>query len=134
MVQKQVTHLAMEVSSHALVQERVSGHFYEIAAFTNLTQDHLRFSWKYGKLLSAKAKLFYDDLSRQAVINIDDSYGKRLFEQIREKAVSVSRTTSAGDWHYQKVVAKNIGFDVEIINEKGEVISAFFPLLGDAYI
>ena len=131
MVQKHVTHLAMEVSSHALVQERVSGAFFKIAAFTNLTQDHLDFHGSMENYFAAKARLFNDDLSQQAVINIDDNFGKRLFEQVREKAVSVSRITPAGDWHYQKVVAKNSGFDVEIINKKGEVISAFFPLLGE---
>jgi UDP-N-acetylmuramoyl-L-alanyl-D-glutamate--2,6-diaminopimelate ligase len=131
MVQKHVTHLAMEVSSHALVQERVSGAFFKIVAFTNLTQDHLDFHGSMENYFAAKARLFNDNLSQQAVINIDDNFGKRLFEQVREKAVSVSRITPAGDWHYQKVVAKNSGFDVEIINKKGEVISAFFPLLGE---
>lgn len=131
MVQKNVTHLAMEVSSHALVQERVSGAFFKIAAFTNLTQDHLDFHGSMENYFAAKARLFNDDLSQNAVINIDDKYGKKLFEQSRNKAVSVSRLTTAGDWHYQKVATKNNGFDVEIMSNNREVISAFFPLLGE---
>ena len=131
MVQKNVTHLAMEVSSHALVQERVSGAFFKIAAFTNLTQDHLDFHESMENYFAAKARLFNDDLSELAVINIDDNYGKKLFDENRNKAISVSRITENGDWHFQKAVNRNNGFDIEIVGKDGEVIVACFPMLGE---
>ena len=131
MLERKVTHLAMEVSSHALVQERVIGAFFKIAAFTNLTQDHLDFHGSMDNYFSAKAKLFGDDLSQIAVINIDDSYGKKLFTSNRSKAISVSRTTTDGDWHYQKFTHKSDGFKIEIKNKENELIAAHFPLLGE---
>lgn len=131
MLERKVTHLAMEVSSHALVQERVTGAFFKIAAFTNLTQDHLDFHGSMDNYFSAKAKLFRDETSQNAVINIDDPYGKKLFESVKPKAISVSRTTADGDWHYQKFENKSGGFEIEIINKEKELISAHFPLLGE---
>ena len=131
MLQKNVTHLAMEVSSHALMQERVNGAFFKIAAFTNLTQDHLDFHGSMDNYFAAKARLFSDDLSQSAVINIDDPFGIKLFEKINDRAVSVSRISTSGKWHFQKTVNKHDGFDVEIINEQQELISAHFPLLGE---
>src|SRR5207244_5491294 len=68
---------AMEVSSHALAQERTRGLEWDVAIFTNLTQDHLDFHRTMENYFEAKAKLF-QDLSSQpkkkasAVINIDD--------------------------------------------------------------
>lgn len=131
MVQQNVTHLAMEVSSHALVQERLSGAFFKIAAFSNLTQDHLDFHGSMENYFLAKAKLFNDDLSQFAVINIDDKYGIKLFEKNQSKAVSVSRLSTSGNWHFEKIDGKNNGFDLVIVNKNQDQISAFFPLLGE---
>lgn len=131
MIQEQVTNLAMEVSSHALIQERLSGAHFKIAGFTNLTQDHLDFHESMENYFAAKAKLFNDDLSDSAVINIDDQYGRKLFDLKSNKAISVSRIEKSGDWHYQKASATKTGFDIEIINKQNELVSAFFPLLGE---
>src|SRR6267143_2908940 len=85
---------AMEVSSHALAQERTRGIDWNVAVFTNLTQDHLDYHGTMEKYFDAKAKLF-EQLSQQqrkkkpvAIINIDDRYGRRLLAKI-EKKVSV---------------------------------------------
>jgi UDP-N-acetylmuramoyl-L-alanyl-D-glutamate--2,6-diaminopimelate ligase len=72
---------AMEVSSHALDQHRVDATRYEVAVFTNLTQDHLDYHGDMESYFAAKAKLFEpDDEGRQpkAVVNADDAYGVRL--------------------------------------------------------
>src|SRR5436189_2922522 len=76
--------VAMEVSSHALVQDRTRGLEWDVAVFTNLTQDHLDFHGTMENYFEAKAKLF-EQLARQekkkkpvAVINIDDRYGQKL--------------------------------------------------------
>src|ERR1700736_946918 len=79
---------AMEVSSHALAQERTRGLDWEVAVFTNLTQDHLDYHGTMENYFAAKAKLF-EQLGQQekkkkpiAVINVDDRYGQKLIEKI----------------------------------------------------
>ncbi len=73
----------MEVSSHALAQGRVMGCSFEVAVFTNLTQDHLDFHRDMDDYFAAKALLFNRDyLQGRAVINADDSYGRRLIGQL----------------------------------------------------
>jgi UDP-N-acetylmuramoyl-L-alanyl-D-glutamate--2,6-diaminopimelate ligase len=87
---------AMEVSSHALAQERARGIEWDVAVFTNLTQDHLDYHGTMENYFEAKAKLF-EQLPRQekkkkpvAVINIDDRYGQKLVEQIDNKVLVVT--------------------------------------------
>ena len=64
----------MEVSSHALHQERVKGIKYKVAAFTNLTQDHLDYHETMDNYLDAK-KLILKQLEGSMIVNIDDPYG-----------------------------------------------------------
>src|SRR5437879_3164048 len=85
---------AMEVSSHALAQERTRGIEWDVAVFTNLTQDHLDYHGTMENYFEAKAKMF-KQLTLQgkkkkpvAIINSDDRYGRRLLEKI-DKKVSV---------------------------------------------
>lgn len=69
----------IEVSSHALAQERVKACTFDVAVFTNLTQDHLDFHKDMEVYFEAKAKLFHSDyLTGKAIINLDDPYGQRL--------------------------------------------------------
>jgi UDP-N-acetylmuramoyl-L-alanyl-D-glutamate--2,6-diaminopimelate ligase len=72
------TSVAMEVSSHALVQERVAGTRFRVAVFTNLSQDHLDFHGTVETYFSAKARLFEPDLADTAVVNLDDPRGRLL--------------------------------------------------------
>src|SRR2546423_4167216 len=87
---------AMEVSSHALAQERTRGIEWEVAVFTNLTQDHLDFHGTMKNYFEAKAKLF-EELAQQqrkkkpvAIVNIDDRYGQKLIRKIDNKASIVT--------------------------------------------
>ena len=83
---------AMEVSSHALAQERTRGIEWDVAVFTNLTQDHLDFHGTMENYFEAKAKLFLQLASQSkkkgasAVINIDDRYGEKLLDRIAGKS------------------------------------------------
>lgn len=79
-----ITHVVMEVSSHALDMGRVAGCEYDTAAFSNLTQDHLDYHGTMENYCLAKAKLF-DSLSADAtaVVNIDDPAGKIMLEHAR---------------------------------------------------
>ncbi len=78
----------MEVSSHALAQERTRGLEWDVAVFTNLTQDHLDFHGSMNRYFDEKAKLFTALATQQtkknaiAVVNIDDRYGEKLIDRI----------------------------------------------------
>src|SRR5467141_471834 len=85
---------AMEVSSHALAQERIRGLEWEVAVFTNLTQDHLDYHGTMENYFESKAKLFTQLAQQQkkrkpvAVVNMDDRYGEQLLDRI-DKKISV---------------------------------------------
>jgi len=88
----------MEVSSHALAQGRVLGCEFDVAVFTNLTQDHLDFHRDMDDYFAAKALLFGRDyLQGRAIINQDDPYGERLIAQLNPEQVwrySTQKTTA----------------------------------------
>lgn len=87
------TDLVMEASSHALHQGRVAGISFKTALFSNLTQDHLDYHVTMDNYFEAKKSLFTKYLSKEgyAVINIDDSYGKKLFDSLDGNKIAVSR-------------------------------------------
>lgn len=72
--------VVMEVSSFGLVQYRIGDAYFDVAVFTNLTQDHLDYHGTMEEYYKAKRMLF--DICRCAVVNTDDDYGKRLFDEI----------------------------------------------------
>jgi UDP-N-acetylmuramoyl-L-alanyl-D-glutamate--2,6-diaminopimelate ligase len=76
------THVAMEVSSHALEQGRVAAVAFEIAAFTNLTRDHLDYHGSMEAYGEAKAKLFRWPSLKAAAVNIDDAFGRTLADRL----------------------------------------------------
>jgi UDP-N-acetylmuramoyl-L-alanyl-D-glutamate--2,6-diaminopimelate ligase len=87
---------AMEVSSHALAQERTRGLEWNVAAFTNLTQDHLDFHRTMENYFEAKAKLFIGLAAQKqknqpvAIVNVDDRFGQRLLDQIDKRIAIVT--------------------------------------------
>jgi UDP-N-acetylmuramoyl-L-alanyl-D-glutamate--2,6-diaminopimelate ligase len=87
----------MEVSSHALALGRVDGIGFEVAAFTNLSQDHLDFHPDMAGYFAAKADLFTAARARHAVICVDDEWGTRLAGQVAIPIVTVGRDSTA-DW------------------------------------
>ena len=91
-----VSHVAMEVSSHALVQGRVAAVDFEVAVFTNLTRDHLDYHGSMEAYGAAKAMLFAWPGLRSAVINADDAFGRELATQVAE-GVKLLRFSAAGD-------------------------------------
>lgn len=72
------SHVAMEVSSHALEQGRVGAVAFDVVAFTNLTRDHLDYHGSMEAYGEAKAKLFAWPGLRAAVVNVDDAFGREL--------------------------------------------------------
>jgi len=86
-----VSHVAMEVSSHALKLRRVDGSHFDVALFTNLTQDHLDFHGDFKDYFESKKRLFLELLHKSekkqktSVINLDDPYGEILYEELKKK-------------------------------------------------
>lgn len=86
----------MEVSSHALAQDRTRGLEWNVAVFTNLTQDHLDFHGTMENYFESKSKLFTGLAGQEkknktiAVINIDDSYGRQLLDRIDKRVAVVT--------------------------------------------
>ena len=74
--------VAMEVTSHALALGRVEGLRYEAAGFTNLSQDHLDFHTDMEDYFQAKRSLFVPARAEKAAVNVDDPYGRKLFETV----------------------------------------------------
>ncbi len=81
---------AMEVSSHALALNRTDGTRFAVAAFTNLTQDHLDFHTDMEDYFLAKRSLFAGGRAERAVVNIDDAYGDKLAAEFEATTFSAS--------------------------------------------
>jgi UDP-N-acetylmuramoyl-L-alanyl-D-glutamate--2,6-diaminopimelate ligase len=90
--------LVMEVSSHSLALDRISGLAFDCAVFTNLTQDHLDFHGTMEKYYLAKKRLFTDFMKKggRRVINIDNAWGRRLAGEIGpENVVTYGKAADA---------------------------------------
>jgi len=72
--------VAIEVTSHALVQHRLDGYCHDVAVFTNLSQDHLDYHGTMESYFASKARLFTPEHARRAVVSADDPFGRRLLE------------------------------------------------------
>ena len=81
MADRGIDDCVMEVSSHALVLHRVDEVVYDIALFTNLSQDHLDFHDGMEDYFAAKASLFTPERARQAVVCVDDEWGRRVAQE-----------------------------------------------------
>src|SRR6516165_137941 len=75
--------VAMEVSSHALVQARVEGIHFDVAVFTNLSHDHLDYHGTMEQYFAAKAELFAPSRALRGVVFADDAWGRRLLAEAR---------------------------------------------------
>ncbi|PRR78749.1 UDP-N-acetylmuramoyl-L-alanyl-D-glutamate--2,6-diaminopimelate ligase [Clostridium liquoris] len=88
MVDEAVDYCVMEVSSHSLYLDRVYGINFSQSIFTNLTQDHLDFHKTFENYYQAKLLLFKN--SKNSIINIDDEYGKRVYDDIEGNKLTYS--------------------------------------------
>ena len=88
------THVVMEVSSHALTLERIGGVYFDVAAFTNLTEDHLDFHKTMEEYCDAKAELFRR--CGRAVLNRDDAWHDRIAAGSTCDVLTTSKMPSAG--------------------------------------
>jgi UDP-N-acetylmuramoyl-L-alanyl-D-glutamate--2,6-diaminopimelate ligase len=105
MLEQGVTAVVMEVSSHALVMGRVDGMRFDVALFTNLTQDHLDFHGTMEEYYEAKATLFTAARSRTGVVCVDDAWGVRLAAEsdLPLQTYAVGSGDSGADWRAWRV-------------------------------
>ncbi len=114
----------MEVSSHALAQGRVYGLPYDVAIFTNLTQDHLDFHGTMENYFAAKRALFDGEMGappRVAVINIDDAYGAELAASARSAGAQiVSYGLAAAELRAEDARMAASGMSFRLVAPEGE--------------
>ena len=128
--------VAMEVSSHALAQERTRGLEWDVAVFTNLTQDHLDFHGTMESYFESKTKLF-TGLAEQktkkkpvAVINIDDHYGEKLVTRFEKKVPVVTYGMGArADFRASTYRMESGGTSYQL-DARGKVYLVRVPLIG----
>jgi UDP-N-acetylmuramoyl-L-alanyl-D-glutamate--2,6-diaminopimelate ligase len=123
----------LEVSSHALAQERVWGIHFSVAVFTNLTRDHLDYHHDFENYFAAKQRLF-EGLGTPppelAVINVDDPWGRRLLSLRSPRKITYGRESKA-DVGVKRYSQSHSGMSVVLTTPAGEI--AFeTPLVGRA--
>jgi UDP-N-acetylmuramoyl-L-alanyl-D-glutamate--2,6-diaminopimelate ligase len=125
-VEAGATHAVMEVSSHALAQDRVWGVPYEVAVFTNLTRDHLDYHRDMGSYFDAKSILFAGcgtSAPRFAVVNVDDEYGRRLVEtKTRPGQQLITYGMQDGDFRVFQADLRPDGTSFELVTPQGSVM------------
>jgi UDP-N-acetylmuramoyl-L-alanyl-D-glutamate--2,6-diaminopimelate ligase len=139
MSQAGVKAVAIEVSSHALAQQRVRGLDFDIGVFTNLSRDHLDYHGDMDEYFAAKSTLFTDYLEasrkprKAAVINGDDPRGRRLIEKIGSRRYDL---WSYGEQEECDVHPVNVDRDVSglrgTIQAREQFIQFDSPLIGAA--
>src|SRR6476660_8780974 len=126
----------MEVSSHALAQDRTRGLEWNVAVFTNLTQDHLDFHGTMKSYFESKMKLFTGLGSQKrkrkpiAIVNIDDRYGEQLLDKIDKRvAVITYGMGMRADFRASKYRVESSGTSYQL-DARGKVYLVRVPLIG----
>lgn len=139
MVDAGVKSVAMEVSSHALVQERVRGLEFDVGVFTNLSRDHLDYHHDMDEYFLAKSKLFTDYLRvspkrhKSAVIFGEDPRGRELIEKARAADLNVWSYGEGRQWDVHPVrVEKDVAGLRGTIQSREQAIDFDSALIGSA--
>ncbi len=126
------TEAVMEVSSHALDQQRVFGVPFDVAVFTNLTRDHLDYHGDFDAYFAAKRVLFAGcgtEPPRVAILNTDDEYGRELVKFSKRRSQVFTYGLKAGDFHAEKADIAPSGSRFEMVTPAGKV-PIWSPLIG----
>ena len=132
--------LAIEVSSHGLVQGRVNGCEFAVAVLTNLSRDHLDYHKNMDEYAAAKAKLFFWPNLKCAVLNLDDIFGIELVQQIGKRDLqiigygfnqSIDLKLNQGNLRVLsgnnlQATIDGLEFDVEFEHEKAHIKTTLF--------
>jgi UDP-N-acetylmuramoyl-L-alanyl-D-glutamate--2,6-diaminopimelate ligase len=109
----------LEVSSHAIAQDRIAGLGFEGAVFTNLSHDHLDWHGSMDAYFEAKAKLFARDELVFAVVNVSDAYGRQLLKRISPAARTVAVKLDGGSSADLVARAESRGLDGQVLHVSG---------------
>jgi UDP-N-acetylmuramoyl-L-alanyl-D-glutamate--2,6-diaminopimelate ligase len=116
-----IDYVAMEVSSHALDQQRTEGINFHSAIFTNLTQDHLDYHKTLENYFKSKARLFrHLDKEAFAVINNDDKYA-RFIKGLTEARIITYGIDRDADVHAEKIRLDSYGTEFKVATAKGDI-------------
>jgi UDP-N-acetylmuramoyl-L-alanyl-D-glutamate--2,6-diaminopimelate ligase len=129
---KGATEVVMEVSSHALEQERVYGLPFKAAVFTNLTRDHLDYHRDMKGYFSAKRVLFAGcgtEPPQYAVLNVDDEYGRELAKFSKGKSQVLTFGLEKADFCAEKISIGQNGTRFDLVTPE-EKIPIWSPLIG----
>ena len=122
-VDSQASHFVTEVSSHGLAMYRVDSLRFAVAAFTNLSQDHLDFHGDLERYGAAKARLFRDFKPTHAVINIDDDFGAALAQEVSSGLIRYSvRGERSAELHVTSARYGRAGVNAEVATPQGAVV------------
>jgi UDP-N-acetylmuramoyl-L-alanyl-D-glutamate--2,6-diaminopimelate ligase len=131
MAERRVSAATMEVSSHALALGRVAGTSYDVAVFTNLSQDHLDFHEDMDSYFAAKAELFTPRYAGSGVVNIDDKHGRLLVARARIPVTTFSALGRAdADWRAVDVRCGADGSSFQVVGPGGVEADASTALAG----
>ncbi len=122
----------MEVSSHALEQQRVYGVPFDVAVFTNLTRDHLDYHGTMEQYFASKTILFKGsgtEPPRAAVINHEDEYGQRLVKLLRKQQQLITYGMNSGDFRAKDLSIETGGTHFTLVTPAGQY-PIWSPLLG----
>lgn len=125
MRERGVESVVMEVSSIAIEECRVDGVHYDVAAFTNLSQDHLDYHGTMEDYFAAKARLFVDDRAALGIIGVDDEWGRRLAREVSVPTETWALLDPHADWH-----AVREGGAVAVVGPSGERQQLIVPMPG----
>lgn len=129
MLERGVTHVVMEVSSHALQLGRVGGIEFAVAGFANLSQDHLDFHHTMEEYFAAKSLLF-DGRARTHVLNTDDEWVARLVDR-PQPTVTISPSGAVADWRVVgDIVASVAGSDFVVAGPQAVSLNLSLSLPG----
>jgi UDP-N-acetylmuramoyl-L-alanyl-D-glutamate--2,6-diaminopimelate ligase len=120
MVDEGVPAAAIEVSSHALALDRVAGCRFDVAVFTNLTQDHLDFHGDLETYFDAKKKLFtLRKPAAAAVVNVDDAFGRRLAAEAAPPVVTWSPSGARANVRAEDIRCDVSGTSLDVVHPGG---------------
>jgi UDP-N-acetylmuramoyl-L-alanyl-D-glutamate--2,6-diaminopimelate ligase len=130
---------SMEVSSHAVSFHRVDGVVFDVAGFTNLTQDHLDLHGTMEEYFQTKARLFTPERARAAVVTIDDAWGRKLAAAAEIPVTTLATAGTAGgqadadwtaDWTVARTAPRGLGSDFVLRHRDGAELRVHTGLPG----
>jgi len=132
---------SMEVSSHAISYRRVDSVMFDVAGFTNLTQDHLDLHGSMEEYFNTKAELFSASRARRSVVTVDDEWGRKLagladipvttLSAASGGAADASGGASDADWRVASINPRGLGSEFELRHSDGRTLRVHTGLPGD---